>query len=129
MSFFQRMMYGRYGSDQLGYFLFGLYFLVSLAASFTHNATLSMLASALMIYCIFRMFSRNITKRRSENLKFLTLAKPTIQWFKLRRTMAKDKSHRYFKCPSCAQQLRAPKGKGTLAINCRNCGNHFQIKT
>ena len=56
-------------------------------------------------------------------------AGPAIRWFKLRRTIHRDKEHRYFKCPNCGQQLRVPRGKGKITINCRNCGVSFEEKT
>jgi len=75
------------------------------------------------------MFSRRIDRRRAENAKFMTVAGPAIRWFKLRRTIHRDKEHRYFKCPNCGQQLRVPRGKGKITINCRNCGVSFEEKT
>ena len=52
----------------------------------------------------------------------MQLAGPAINWFHLRRTMHRDKEHRYFRCPSCGQQLRVPKGKGKITVTCRSCG-------
>ena len=75
------------------------------------------------------MFSRNIVRRRGENARFMTVAGPAIRWVKLRRTIHRDKDHLYFKCPNCGQQLRAPRGKGKITVNCRNCGVSFEEKT
>ncbi len=58
----------------------------------------------------------------------MQLAGPAINWFHLRRTMHRDKEHRYFRCPSCGQQLRVPKGKGKITVTCRSCGAVFQEK-
>ena len=111
MNFIQRLMYGRYGVDQLSVFLFALYLVFYLLSA------------------VFHKFSRNIVRRRGENARFMTVAGPAIRWVKLRRTIHRDKDHLYFKCPNCGQQLRAPWGKGKITVNCRNCGVSFEEKT
>ena len=72
--------------------------------------------------------------RESENRQHLAEAYARVPRIReidmeLRRTMAQDKDHRYFKCPNCGQQLRVPKGKGKLNITCRNCGVSFEKNT
>lgn len=125
----QRFMYGRYGYDQLGWFLLGLYLALYLLSVITHLSLFYLLGVAGLFWAIFRIFSRNLPRRRAENTKFLQWAGPVIRWWKLRSTIARDKDHRYFKCPNCGQQLRVPKGKGKITITCRNCGVSFEEKT
>ena len=125
----QRFMYGRYGNDQLNVFLLVSYLALYLAYVITGFDALYWVATVAMVACIFRMLSRNYTRRREENAKFMKKAGPLIQWFRLRRTIHKDKDHIYFKCPSCAQQLRVPKGKGKITVTCRSCGAVFQEKS
>ena len=110
-------------------FLIALYLLLYLLSSLLHSSILSLLSTLVAAWCIYRMFSRRIDRRRAENAKFMTVAGPAIRWFKLRRTIHRDKEHRYFKCPNCGQQLRVPRGKGKITINCRNCGVSFEEKT
>ena len=125
----QRFMYGRYGNDQLNGFLLGAYLVLYLAYIITGFDALYWVATVAMVACIFRMLSRNYSRRREENAKFMKRARPIIQWFRLRRTIRKDKDHTYFKCPSCSQQLRVPKGKGKITVTCRSCGAVFQEKS
>ena len=125
----QRFMYGRYGYDQLNWFLLVLYFVLYLLSLITRIGLFHTIGTVGILLALFRVFSRNLPKRRAENAKFLQVAGPAIRWWKLRRTMAQDKDHRYFKCPNCGQQLRVPKGKGKLHITCRNCGNSFEKNT
>lgn len=125
----QRLMYGRYGSDPLNLFLMGLYLIFYFLFTFTHFAPLYWVSIALIFYTLFRLFSRNIPQRRAENAKFMKLAGPVIQWFRFRRTIRRDKEHRYFKCPSCGQYLRVPRGKGRITVTCRGCGASFQEKS
>ena len=102
----RRFMIGRYGTDPLNFFLVGIYMVLFLV--------------------FFRMFSRNLAKRRAENAKFMRKMDPLVRWWRLRRTIRRDKEHSYFKCPSCGQQLRVPRGKGKITVTCRGCGASFQ---
>ena len=125
----QRFMYGRYGSDMLNNFLLISYVVLSVFSSLFQSPLLNLLSFAVVVLCLFRMFSRNFSKRREENAKFKKVAEPVIRWYRMRRTIHRDKDHVYFKCPSCAQQLRVPKGKGKITVTCRNCGAVFQEKS
>ena len=132
-------MYGRYGGDTLNKVLLGvyvavvlLYSIISLIIEFFPNVpdtvdTVLMLAylvlSALLIFVIFyRIFSRNIQKRRQENEKF-------CGFFKLIRNRFRDrKTHVYRKCPKCKAVLRLPKAKGKHTVVCPRCKNRFEVK-
>lgn len=129
MNFIQRFMYGRYGWDQLNLFLLVLSLLLYVLDLFLRFPPLYALYFLCIFLALFRMLSKNYARRRAENNKFMTVAGPAIRWFKLQRTIHKDKEHRYFKCPNCGQQLRVPRGKGKLTITCRNCGVSFEEKT
>ncbi len=129
MNMLRRLMYGRYGSDQLSFFLLVVYLLLSLLSSLPHLALLSWAALGVLLWDVYRMFSRRIDRRRTENAKFLALAGPVIRQFKMLRTIRRDKEHRYFKCPNCGQYLRVPRGKGKITVNCRNCGVSFEEKS
>ena len=124
----QRFMYGRYGSDQLNVFLLVAYLVLLLLSGLPGLGLLETVSLVLMVWTLFRMLSRNCAARRAENAKFLKLAGPVIRWWRLRRTILRDKEHRYFKCPKCGQHLRVPKGKGTITVHCRGCGASFQEK-
>ncbi len=125
----QRFMYGRYGNDQLNLFLMGLYLLIYLVSLFVRSGLLYWVGMALLAVILFRQLSRNIERRQMENAKFMRAAGPFLSWLHLRRTIRRDKEHIYFKCPSCGQQLRVPRGKGKITVTCRNCGASFQEKS
>ena len=129
MNFFRKLMYGRYGSDHLSFFLLFLYVVLIFISALPHMAWVSWLALAVLLWNLFRMFSRRIDRRRAENARFLALFGPFIRWFKMRRTIHRDKDHRYFKCPNCGQYLRVPRGKGKITVNCRNCGASFEERS
>lgn len=132
-NFFSRLMYGRYGSDMLSLVLVTgsliLWVLSGLIPVDVISVILWVLSYAGLIFAIFRMFSRNYAKRRSENDRFMELITPIVQNFQRKRAQMRDKDHAYFRCPSCGQVLRVPKGKNRISITCRNCGNVFQKKT
>lgn len=125
----QRFMYGRYGSDQLNIFMLALYVILYLIFSFTRFVPLYWLSLVVILAGLFRMLSRDLTRRRAENAKFMKAAGPMLDWFRLHRNMRRDKEHRYFRCPSCSQQLRVPRGKGRITVTCRSCGAVFEEKS
>ena len=125
----QRFLYGRYGSDQLNLFLMVSYLVLLLLSVLPGLGFLEFVSFALVAFSLFRTLSRNLPARRKENANFLKLVGPVTRWYRLQRTILRDKEHRYFKCPSCGQQLRVPKGKGKITVNCRSCGSSFQKKS
>ena len=125
----QRFMYGRYGSDQLNVFLMAAYLVLLLLSLLPGLGLLEFVSFVLVALSLFRTLSRNIAARRAENVKFLKLAGPVLRWYRLRRTVLRDREHHYFKCPSCGQQLRVPRGKGKITVTCRGCGASFLEKS
>lgn len=125
----QRFMYGRYGNDQLNMVLVLLSLALYLVFVVTSWTFLYAVSFMLMAAALFRCLSRNYDRRRAENGKFLSLVQPVTRWYRLRRTIRRDKDHCYFKCPNCGQQLRVPRGKGKITVTCRGCGASFQEKS
>ena len=131
-----RFMYGRNGADKLGQFMLWVYLAVILLQTLfgaldmvAPVAVLTVLGYALMFTILFRMFSRNLAKRRAENQKFLGW------WWKVKngRSAAKarkaDTDHKYFTCGTCKTVCRVPAGKGKIVITCPKCGAKIQAKT
>ena len=129
MNFFRNLMYGRYGGDQLSFFLLITYVVLILLSGLPHMGFLSWVALVVLLWDLFRMFSRRIDRRRAENARFLHAVGPAVRWVKMRRTIHRDKEHRYFKCPNCGQYLRVPRGKGKITVSCRNCGASFEERS
>ena len=126
-----RFMYGRNGWDQLNQALFRGY-LVLWAAEllcFFIAAARNFFAVFLMLVILFRAFSRNLSRRRTENQKW-------VNWYcrvKNRNAGARarhaDKEHKYFTCKSCKAICRVPVGKGKIVITCPKCGAQINAKT
>lgn len=122
----QRFMYGRYGVDTLGKFIMGAALVVCVMNLFIRSFVLSVLVWVLLIYSYYRMFSRNVQKRYNENVKFLNLKTRTIGRFKKEQSYMKQrKTHHIYKCPTCRQKIRIPKGKGRICITCPKCKTEF----
>lgn len=131
-----RFFWGRYGIDTLGYFLVIASMVISLSSSFVGlfsniaSFVIWVLSYLCLGWAIFRMLSRNIYARRNENQKFLGFWKPVKKWFKLQYNRAKDiRTHKYFACPSCKNNLRVPKGRGEITVTCPVCKTKFDRKT
>ncbi len=138
MGFFQRIgnamsrfMYGRNGADQLGLAIVWTAIVLDLVNLFlkeqpTAYLILRLVALALFFWALFRMFSRNLQKRRGENLHFLQ----KIWWPLCGKTKGlRDRDHKYFTCPNCGTLCRVPKGKGTVIITCPKCRLEMREKT
>ncbi len=125
-----RFMSGRYGSDQLNMFLLVLAIvLIFLNIFIFGNQILSWIVWIILIYEIFRTYSRNIYQRRIENEKFLSLISPIKKRYLVIKNNHNDKAHKYFLCPSCKQMVRVPRGRGKITITCPKCANKFDKKS
>ena len=116
---FRNFMMGRYGSDQLNVALLGLGLgLMLLGTIFGRSnpkaSVFIFLSYFFLFFCIFRMYSKNIPKRRRENAAFLSVF-----------SRLKDREHRYFRCPQCRQTVRVPRGRGKINIRCPKCSHQF----
>jgi len=127
---FSRFMYGRNGNDTLNTFLLIASVICSLLSSFRPLIILYPVSSILLIYMLFRFFSKNLEKRRKENAKFFEFKMKAISEFNLLKRKWQDrKTHRYYKCPNCKKSLRVPKGRGKIQISCPKCSLKFIRKT
>lgn len=129
MNFIQRFFAGRYGIDQLGKVTLCAYLLCYLLGLLTNWSIFLALSTLLAVLTLYRMLSRNLQKRVKENQWFLKKTAPLWQWYRTRKMIRTDKDHCYFKCPSCGQRLRVPRGRGKLKVTCRSCGNQFEANS
>lgn len=123
-------MAGRYGTDQLSFAILIAALVLNLIAGITGVVYISSLSAAILFLGIFRIFSRNYEKRRAENMLFLRHWNKVKNFF--RRQLDKlrqSRNFRFFKCPSCKNNLRVPKGKGKIYVTCPRCGERFIKKT
>ena len=124
-----RWMIGRYGIDEL--YRFNLYVLLALLIlqAITKWSWLTIAIWFLLIYALFRIFSRNIMARRSENQKYLKVRNGFLGEIQLTRDKFRDRKTRvYRKCPQCKAVIRLPKEKGRHSVTCPRCQHTFQVK-
>lgn len=139
-----RFMQGRYGSDQLNRFLLWLMVGMVVINLFLGSSVFYLLSVIVLVVSYYRMFSRNLYKRSAENDKYLELKRRVQSFFSNTfdrngchakfntngsNIIDESKLYRIFKCPSCGQKLRVPKGKGKICISCKRCGNSFIKRT
>ena len=129
-----RFMIGRNGNDQLNRFLLladvVLLLLASLLGRTALGSFLYLLVLALLGLTYFRMLSRNVYKRRSENESYLRRKQQLLSRFRvLKESWKQRKDYKFFTCPSCRSVMRVPRGRGKIRIVCHKCGNTFMGKS
>lgn len=139
-----RFLQGTYGIDLLSLLL------LFLSSLFNLSRYTRIVGLAIFFIAIFRVFSRNIYKRRSELNSFISfINKPLSKFgvsipinlppfdlndisyaFRIFENKIKEKKNfKITKCPTCGQKLRLPRKKGKIVVTCRRCSNKFDFKT
>ena len=130
-----RFMYGRNGVDQLslaiiaGSLLLDLISMLAAPHRLWLGNVLYVVSLAAWVCALSRIFSRNLTRRRGENQKFVNW------WWRLKRSRQgarerhADKDHKYFTCKNCKTICRVPVGKGNIIITCPKCGAQIRART
>ena len=122
----QRFMYGRYGVDGLGQFLSWGAIIIMILSMLIDLPFLYPLSLVMLVWCYFRMFSKNVQKRYQENCTYYRYVNTIKNFFKKEKShMEQRKTHHIYSCPQCKQKIRIPKGKGKVAIRCQRCGTEF----
>ena len=108
----EEFMQGRYGADEFSRFIMAVTLVLLILNMFTRIPLLYLLALVFLGYGYFRMFSRNISKRSSENYAYLQKTERIRAWFgKMKRRIVQSRDYHIYKCPSCGQKIRVPRGK------------------
>ena len=129
MNWLRKLMYGRYGVDQLSFCILIFALLLDIIGVFAHFQIFKILGLILLLICYLRTFSKNTYKRINENNKFLTIYNPIKNKINLFIYHTKDKkTHKYLKCPNCKQKLRVPRNVGKLTVTCPKCKTEFKKK-
>lgn len=122
-------MYGRYGVDTLNIVLMGCCLTAFLLNIFITGVALRFVGYGIWLLVIFRMFSKQAYKRNQENKKFMQIISPLTRRKKLYQTRKQDPTHKYYRCSSCQQIVRLPKGRGKVVVKCPKCQHQFEKRT
>ncbi len=134
-----RFLYGRYGADSLYNALFLAEIVLLIVSTVLSvlgkvepalsvvSIALYALALAVLIFALFRVFSRNIPARRRENAAWLRL-KGKLRRRPKPRLPADTADHIFRACPRCKAVLRLPRTPGKHEVKCPRCGKRFRVK-
>lgn len=135
----EKFMNGRNGTDQLSNFLLLCAFSLLIATivissvssrNATIIASLQGVALALLMLSYARVFSRDLQKRRRENMKYLQITTKVRGRFRAGwRRLKMRRNYKLFVCPGCKTVLRVPKGKGRINLTCPKCHARFEGKS
>lgn len=129
---YQLFMRGRYGSDELNIFLVvsSLIFSLISRTGVILFFVFQILSWVMLLYAVFRMLSRNISKRYDERMKFLKLKATFISWYNTKmEAWHNRKTHKYFYCKKCKARIRVPRYVGKIEVTCPKCKYRFIKKT
>ena len=123
--FLARLMMGRNGPDTIYYVSFALAFICSITQWFTEWPFPTLIAAGFIAYALFRCFSRNVVRRRRENMAFrrffYNLTHP-------RRRIRVAKTHVFRKCRHCKSNLRLKYVPGKHTVRCPRCNQLFHVR-
>lgn len=133
---FQRFMVGRYGIDRLWRALLLFYIIAVIITNIVYRyskiayGAFWVMSTAILIFALFRVFSKNIEARRSENNTWLRFTGKIKQSFNFQKSKWQQRNtHKFVKCKKCKKTLRLPKHKGKINVTCPHCKNQFIINT
>ncbi|MCR4671646.1 MAG: hypothetical protein K5637_00210 [Lachnospiraceae bacterium] len=119
----ERFMSGRYGNDPFNHFLLVAALILLVIQLITRSGFLYVIALIVLIFAYYRMLSRNHAKRYQELQKFEAVRDRVVGIF--RRDSSGNSEYHIYRCQSCGQKIRVPRGKGRIRITCPKCGNQF----
>ena len=126
----RRMMYGRYGNDQLNQFIVVVAMIFLVLEIITHQQLFWFAALICLILTYIRMFSKNIRRRHQENTIFLNKKDAFLNKFRKQKYYAAQrKDYHIYTCPECSQKIRIPRGKGKIRVTCPKCKASFVKKS
>lgn len=128
-----RFMYGRNGVDQLGRMMVYVILVLCVAGMFLQRVPvvgkiLSLVETVLWVLLLCRIFSKNLTKRRAENAKFMAWWGPKRNELRGAKARRADTAHKYVRC-SCGTYCRVPRNVGKVELTCPKCGAKRVVKT
>lgn len=127
---FYRFMLGRYGIDDFYYFFLYTYILLVCTSIFFKVPYLFWLEILLFVVMFYRVFSKNIDRRKRENLFYLKMRSKFFKPFQnIKRNWKDRKEFIYKKCHKCQTTLRLPlpNERGLKHVTCPKCQKKLTV--
>lgn len=139
MGFFQ----GIYGIDFLSIFL------LFLSSVFNIWPVTKILGLLILLIVVYRTFSKDVYKRKTEYNKFRTFSNKILSKVglsipanlttldskslsllinKIKYDINQRKKFKIIKCPGCHKRLKLARGRGKVIITCKKCSTEFKAK-
>lgn len=124
------LMAGRNGVDNLGLASLWAGLIISVVDMFLGTGLLSLVGTALYVYAVWRMLSRNGYKRAEENTRYVQwrygwTTKAKQFWLRLKNS----REYKYVHCAQCKTLIRLKRGVGERSVRCPKCQNQFTVKS
>ena len=118
--------------DELNRFLLIMWLITFIISFFVKNFFTDLLPILFLVLVIFRLASKNKTRRYKENKTFLKIIKIITKPFtNIIRNFKDRKTFVYKKCHKCKTTLKLPlpNKRGINHAKCPNCGNRVTLFT
>lgn len=123
-------MDGRNGSDELGTCVLIVALLLVVINAFLHTFILTVFSLLLIGYSCWRLSSRDVEARETENVVFLDFVSPIVPWIRHPVGSVREvRAYKHLSCPECGQRVRVPRKKGKIRITCPKCSAKFETKS
>lgn len=119
----QQFMMGRNGTDALSKASMALAMVFYVLSILTRSNLLYLITILGMGYVFFRIFSKNISKRYTENQGYLRMVSG------VRNRWIQRKQYKFFRCRQCHKTIRVPRKKGKIEVTCPICGKKKITRT
>ncbi|MBQ7689073.1 MAG: hypothetical protein IJT27_07655 [Clostridia bacterium] len=133
-----RFMYGRYGMDQLGRFLFILsivFWAISLILRWTPFRkayfVFWLLNTIIYIFAFYRILSRDTYRRTVENERYLHFREKMLPFArdgKAEFQKITNPDYVFRKCRFCGAKLRLRRKRGKHTTRCPKCGKTMTVR-
>ena len=120
---FAVFMTGRNGFDELGTAIVWAVIAVDIAYMVTGSRLLHALYTVGAMYWLFRIFSKNLPKRREENERYKAFAGS------IRARLTQSRDYKFYTCSKCGANVRVPRHRGKLEVTCPKCGEKKVVDT
>ncbi len=125
-----RILAGRYGFDSFFTFLLYVYVILLCISILIHHWIFDLLVIIVFIIMFYRVFSKNIDRRRKENEMYLKTKEKILKPFLNFQRRWKDRHTLiYKKCHKCKTVLRIPlpSERGIKHVTCPKCKKRLTV--